>query len=1559
MIGLYLYISYNFAFFSRFILQSQCDYGRSKYIKRKENATKASARRARAQLAKQRRELGLPKPKDPRVYTSQASKQDVFNMSMDLSDYMLDMLGPIWYRFRELSTRYGANLSNVNFTTIATFLVDNWECIRNCELFALVSLLLSMAISLGWIENMDFSFKNITLFSPEPLRKKVSIWDFLETLTKLYKLAIEIGVKVVTSGDFTLCWKDEQKNAYDNEFTYLKSQKPLVDLGRMADVDEVTYDRRVCECIATTLALLNDCKDSERGYYSSRLAILRDIMSARALAKKDYIREKPLGVLLCGGSGVGKSAIVNSLVYYVLECNGKDSNPRATVTLNMEDSFQSEFETKHAGVIFDDILNASLDYATSSPTTPIIMFLNNVPMAALSPIAEMKGKNMIEPDVVFGTTNVKDLLSNQLSNEPLSINRRFELTITQEVKPEYRKEGTLMLDPKKVKHMAEDSFPDYALFTIEEPSYAKDYTKSNSKSGKTKKVVFTPLKYKGRTYEKVDITTLLEFLRDYSAEYYENQAKFVAGQRKLRDHKLCEHKMPIGMCKDCAAAVEESEQIEEVAEVQEISDDDSSVESCDSDDAAKQKILDSQAGIEYYYEVVKFLTDLEVDVCSWISFAIVRILSSKYGSAIIAYFHKRLFVEVVMSFLPHYFCGLIGGYTWIHFWHLLKWHYGYWYIPLLTEMMWTLFCTLVLMYFSYQKLDEKRQEIIIEWSSFPLPSVWLKTVTWKTKLRIIIFLGSIGVWKVLVEIVKKYNALPTKQSAAAIPLPKPNMKDYQKETEFWDTRAAEAKYKFGTAGISEKSRTISQVVFEKMFGNRMLHVSKEDFNCCNAIPLKSNVLLIPNHFVSKTTEFVTLTKVGGHTFRDIPLGRTCTYHIPATDFAVWYAPGAGTHKDIIDYYPKDIYDGKHLSVYTLYNKVGELIKYADMTARKGRVVTTEGGIFSGLKYTFPQNTFGGLCMGTLVGEANGSPFIAGHHLAGVGTEGAAGFLTRKMLLEAIEKLEENPDVLISHSAVPMETKTLGVEFGPLTAPHAKCVVNDLPIDAKIRVHGSHTMPRSTPKANVMTSLISEAVTKVMKIDKIHGEPLNFGATKHKVIDIAGKVDTATRFDGTLVQKAYIDYACQLDKLPKSELDMVGKISDDVNLAGADGVIGLNAMNFNTSIGWPLKGPKTKYVTKSDREVEGISCVRDIDPKILAEVTRLEAELLAGRSVNTVFKAAFKSEARKLSKDKQRVFAAANTAFVMLVRKYFLTIAALVQRNKEITECAVGTVVQSPEWTELYNHIGKNGWDRAIAGDYAKFDGKMSVHFMLMSFKLMIKIAEKSGNYDADDIIIMKGIASEISYPTYDYFGTLVQFFGSNPSGHPMTVIVNSMVNSLYMRYTYYSIAKNKGWWRTPLFSVVVALMTYGDDNIMTVLKGYDDFNHTAIAAEFAKVGITYTMADKDAESVPFINLSDASFLKHFAVWDDELGLYRSPVEDGSIAKMLHTHARSQVLSVEQSSAEAIQNAALKYFECGREVYTKRVAELNQVALDSGISSYVVPIPTYDERLQWYRNKFNL
>jgi hypothetical protein len=495
---------------------------------------------------------------------------------------------------------------------------------------------------------------------------------------------------------------------------------------------------------------------------------------------------------------------------------------------------------------------------------------------------------------------------------------------------------------------------------------------------------------------------------------------------------------------------------------------------------------------------------------------------------------------------------------------------------------------------------------------------------------------------------------------------------------------------------------------------------------------------------------------------------------------------------------------------------------------------------------------------------------------------------------------------------------------------------------------------------VVTSVISTAVYDIMGIKKQHGKPHQLNSKDHLLLDMSGKVDTATKFHPELVQKSYLDYSKQIiDGLPEQELKQVGKVSDDVNLAGLDGVLGINAMNFSTSMGFPFKGPKTQVVDKSDRVVEGVSCPRDVDSSILEEVARLESILLSGKSINTTFKASLKDEPTKLTKKKARVFAAANMPMIMLTRKYFLSLAALFQRNKNLTECAVGTVVQSPEWTDLFEHIGKYGWDRAIAGDYAKFDGRMSPEFMLAAFKVLITIAERSGNYDADDLIIMRGIATEISYPTYDYFGTLVQFLGSNPSGHPLTVIINSIVNSLYMRYTYFKIAKDDGWWKTPRFADVVALMTYGDDNIMTVKKGYDAYNHTRIAQEFAEVGITYTMAEKEAKSVPFIHLSEASFLKHFAVWDPEFNLYRAVIEDGSIAKMLHTHLKSKVLTAEQSSAEAITNVSLKYFEFGRKVYSEKVALLEQVAEAAGIKGYLNPLPSYDERKDEYAAKYDV
>lgn len=856
-----------------------------------------------------------------------------------------------------------------------------------------------------------------------------------------------------------------------------------------------------------------------------------------------------------------------------------------------------------------------------------------------------------------------------------------------------------------------------------------------------------------------------------------------------------------------------------------------------------------------------------------------------------------------------------------------------------------------------------RLSVIKSLTTCPRPSEWVsqnKTVVLRSTIS---FLTTYGLWKLTTKIATAWYQLKVVQSAAPISFPV-NEKVRAQGTEFWDKASVEHKYLVDVEAVSEASATITPERLQALIGSKLMFLKKDvSGEVCNALPIKSNVMLIPWHIVPESTGYVTLTTAQGRVFKKVPLSQDICSRIEGTDLAVWYTPSIGPQKDLTCYLPEHLLSDKMIYVTPVYNQGGTVRTFDEFLAIRGRVITTSG-VYDGLNYRFPVETFGGLCMAALIGSTRDRsqtrlPFLAGFHLAGSGHRGAAGFLTRTQLVDAVAALDTRPAIYISLSAPKFDTKQMGVEFGPFVPAHDKCTTKCLGFDTGVLVHGGHSIPRATQKSAVVISLISKSVTEVMGIERKHGPPNEIGHKRHKILNISTRASPADSFDTKYVRQAYSDFEEHFKKLPLSELQQIGKISDPVNLAGLDGVLGINGINCSTALGFPLSGPKSKLIKISDVAVEGITRPLEIDPLVWEEVAKMEKVLLSGQRIHTVFKAALKDEPTALDKDKVRVFSGANVAFVLLVRKYYLSLAAMIQRNRVLSECAVGIAVQSPEWGELFEQIGRFGWDRAIAGDYSSYDTRMSAHFILMSFKLMVTLAERSGNYDTDDLFIMRGIATEISCPVHDWFGTIVEFTGSNPSGHPLTVIVNSLANSLYMRYAYYAIAGKRKWATIPPFADVVSLQTYGDDNISTVKKGFDDYNHTAIANEFMLVDMKYTMADKEAKSVPFINLGDAAFLKHYAKWDPDLGVYRSPTELNSIAKMLHSHKRSTILTMEESSAEAIKNCALKYFEFGEKEYTKRAAELMLVAKQNRLEGIVGDLATYPEMVSWYREKFDL
>jgi hypothetical protein len=285
-----------------------------------------------------------------------------------------------------------------------------------------------------------------------------------------------------------------------------------------------------------------------------------------------------------------------------------------------------------------------------------------------------------------------------------------------------------------------------------------------------------------------------------------------------------------------------------------------------------------------------------------------------------------------------------------------------------------------------------------------------------------------------------------------------------------------------------------------------------------------------------------------------------------------------------------------------------------------------------------------------------------------------------------------------------------------------------------------------------------------------------------------------------------------------------------------------------------------------------------------------------------------------------------------------------------SECAVGINAESPEWHELDNHIMKFGDKRVFAGDYSKYDLRMPAQLILAAFRLLIEIAAECG-YTATEQRIMRGYATEIAYAYTAYNGDLIKFSGSNPSGHNLTVYVNSIVNSLLVRCGFYSMYPRAE------FDRWVAISTYGDDVKGTVHRRYAGFNHVSYAAFLADNDMMFTMPDKNADPTPFMDGEDCDFLKRKTFYNPDLKCKIGILDDDSIFKSLHCNLKSKVCTKQQVAAQNIDGAIRAWAYHGREIFNTRKAQMRLVAYKAGIdhickfleADYDVFVSTWKEK----------
>jgi hypothetical protein len=674
------------------------------------------------------------------------------------------------------------------------------------------------------------------------------------------------------------------------------------------------------------------------------------------------------------------------------------------------------------------------------------------------------------------------------------------------------------------------------------------------------------------------------------------------------------------------------------------------------------------------------------------------------------------------------------------------------------------------------------------------------------------------------------------------------------------------------------------------------------------------------------------------------------FRMPEKDLAFFQIRALPPRKDITRFFARDDMSGVSNGFYLQRNENGEVVDIEVFNCFKSQQAVATLGLITCWMGTAERPTQDGDCGSLLLLRKQSGIFLAGIHVGGVLCDVAALPVT----ITEIEQARGSLKPFAIQSGAPMLSSESAVRSFEHEL-HPRSPFRFLQ-DGVATVYGSFAGFRTGGKSKVCKTLthdlaLAEGYEVKTAAPVMHGWAPWYNAAKETT-------NPVTDIDLGLLDKVKCEFIDEItERLDPQTLREELFVYDDMTaINGANGVRFVDKMNRATSMGCPWKKTKKNFLEKVP-PTEACSDPMVFTPEVMDRVEIIIQTYLDGKMAMPVFSGSLKDEALKMKKVKEkltRVFCASPVDWNIVVRKYYLSFVRLMQLNRFTFEASIGCVAQSQEWEDIRTFLTRFGCDRLVAGDYKAFDKRMPPSVILAAFEIIIAICEKSGNFSDDDVKVMVGVAFDTAFPLVDFNGDLVQFSGSNPSGHPLTVVINSLVNALYIRYAYASLNPNERSSRD--FKKNVALQTYGDDNVFGVKQGCEWFNHTSVASVLANIGIVYTMADKDAESVPYIHIDEVSFLKRVWRFDEDLGHFVCPLDEDSIAKMLTLHIPSKEDPVQKQTMDVLSTVTREYFWYGRVTFEKKRAMCVRFAQELGLMEIWAQqstFPTWEQLKEQY------
>lgn len=1378
-------------------------------------------------------------------------------------------------------------------------LLDNYEAVKNMAIFKKLYKFLLYCLGTSLFEKLDMKFDILRFMKVEKATLKKEFYmgpDFVHCMLDTLLFLCETGYQCMSTGSLDPIFHHESTyEKWIKESELLKIQSKYISNPEPHGFTVFDFLARIDDAIEKGTAITRFHKEDKYGSKMCKM-VLNDLKMIRAdaltkrLAQQD--RKAPFAVLVSGGSSVGKSTFTKMLYYQYGKIFNLPIDPEYRYVRNPFDQYWTNFNSSQWCVQLDDI--AYLHPNTSQGCDPSLMemlqVVNNVPYVPTQAALENKGTTPLRARFVVATTNTESLNAKEYFACPLAVQRRLPFVICIKPRAEYMKDS-FMLDASKVPATEEGAYPDFWHIEIKR---VRPITRNNTHMGQVGELEIV------QVFES--IPPFLKWFNSVAKEAEGIQEKSMGCDDKMASTKLCNCGVPIVMCSDCQSlqtadivtyttpwVTRMSERFQQVEE--------------DSYDRAHKYTM------EHIFHELSIMSFFNKVMVLWYYCILYAIKNSALARVVIFWVYGRWYWFFILCQIMH--------------------------IPEMRHLAFYL-----LGYKAYIKACRNKNVIVL------CASITTALTVYKTYS----FLSSFK--KSSDDEVCKLQGISSDRGAV------PDSIGDKAENVWYKDEYVCTPFDFNKSTLSKAKWTMDE--FQHFiqgnivnFNIRYLineHTMRE--RSTKGVCIGGHIYMANNHAFPKHDFEMDIIFQSGKDGVTTNISLLVTEHqllrIPHRDIVFINLPSIPPRKVIKDLFVKSTFRGSFNGKYLARNADGSIntndvkniqflsgYKYEDESLS----VPIDCDMWIGNPTT---KTVEGECGSLLIVNTPLGPAIIGMHVLGT----VSG---KSYALQLDDIVVDSTGAYMVNSNTP--TLQVGDYYKQMVPLDKKSTLRYVS-EGTAEVYGSLAGFRSRKKSSVTKTYISDiAVDAGYKRNT--GPPVmnSWVPWRKAILDMTRPV--------THINIAKLDYVkwCFINDiltgLTEDDLSELIVYDNNVAINGRPGLAYVDKLNRNTSAGFPFSKSK-QYFLKSEEPFGEWQHPVSVTKEIEDEMDKIIEAYESGNVYCPVFTASLKDEPtsfKKIEEGKTRVFCGAPMPWSIVVRKYLLSTIRLIQKNRFLFESGPGTIAQSTEWDDIYQYLTKFGEDRIVAGDYGKFDKRMPASVILAAYDIIISILRQAG-WSERDINVVRGISEDTAFPTIDFNGDLIRCYGTNPSGHPLTVIINGLANSLYVRYCY--LESNPSRVCTD-FKEHINLMTYGDDMIMGVSSNCSWLDHTKMVDILGSIDIQFTMADKDAPSVPFINIRDATFLRRSWRFESELGKYVCPIEHASIDKMLTMCVSSKTISSELQAVEVMNTAIREYFWYGRDVFEIKYKLLMSFVHKLDLLVYMErPFPTWDQLVSEYR-----